>query len=158
MFSAVPDKPNISYVKREHDKLTIHWSYDHDGGKPVKSITIKYQKNIDNTWNKIQVSGPLKQCTIPTLQPETIYIFKVAIRNEIGESEFSDPYKAKTTKKGINPFSPNAPFHYLPEKHQKTVRVKVSFSLLLLFIFLLLCVFVRVFFCFCFLFLFLRVM
>ena len=101
MISAVPDKPKISHAKCEHGQITIHWNYDHDGGKPVKSITIEYQKNIDNTWNKIQVSIPLKQYTIPTLQPETLYIFKVAIRNEIGESEFSDPYEAKTLEKGI---------------------------------------------------------
>ena len=124
MISAVPDKPNISYAKCEHDKLTINWTYDHDGGKRVKSITIEYKKNIDNTWNKIQVSKALKQYTISALQPETLYIFRVAIRNEIGESEFSDPYEAETTKKGT----------------------KVSFSSLLLFVFLLLCVFVCLFF------------
>ena len=124
MISAVPDKPKISYAKCEHGRITIHWNYDHDGGKPVKSISIEYKKNIDNTWNKIQVSIPLKQYTIPTLQPETLYIFKVAIRNEIGESEFSDPYEVKTLEKGII----------------------VYFSSLLLFIFLLLFVFARLFF------------
>ena len=80
--------------------MTLYWNYIHDGGKPIQLITIEYRRDVDLSWKKIQISTTLKEYTVANLLPESFYQFRVSLKNEIGESYFSDDYDAETTKKG----------------------------------------------------------
>ena len=86
-----PGKPWIT--RRTHNSIQVQWSKPREGAETVKSYTIVYYTDhSDQKYSSTIV--PQEYFSLPSLEPNTFYYFKVQAVNDGGispESELSDP-------------------------------------------------------------------
>ena len=83
--------------------MKLKWSSpEYNGHNPILSYTVEQLQEGFGDWQPI-VQQSKNVFVVRTLNPNTWYQFRIIARNEIGESEPSEPSEiVNTTKRGIS--------------------------------------------------------
>ena len=108
-----PDRPVIAKMTKDSADLT--WSPPaSDGGSPITNYKVEMRKKGDKSWKPVPKSeGPETECTVPGLEEEQEYEFRVTAENKAGPGPPSDPTEAAKFGKEQS----GRPFHYRTHKH-----------------------------------------
>ncbi|GFR92354.1 protein turtle [Elysia marginata] len=95
--------------------VTITWEPAHDGGT-TQQYTLWFRRRNQVMWNHMKVSPPgATHNRLYSLQPNTVYEFKVVSTNYYGNSTFSETVTQRTLGNTLgSPHPPSPPLPILP--------------------------------------------
>ncbi|KAJ8254884.1 hypothetical protein GJAV_G00198440 [Gymnothorax javanicus] len=103
---AAPETPGPPWLTlRTKNSLSLQWKAPGDNGSKITGYLLEYDEGKQSTFKEVY-SGHAKQYKVIRLTPSTKYAFRVAAKNCIGTSVFSEPLTCSTA--GCVP-SPPAP-------------------------------------------------
>lgn len=93
-----PGQPQV--VDWDKDHVDLQWSIpETDGGSPIKAYVIEKREKDTGKWIRaLEVPSTQLAATVPHLDENTEYEFRVRAVNEAGPSEPSKPSKSVITK------------------------------------------------------------
>uniref|UniRef100_A0A6J0URN3 Fibronectin type-III domain-containing protein 3A n=1 Tax=Pogona vitticeps TaxID=103695 RepID=A0A6J0URN3_9SAUR len=85
-----PDPPAApKVVNKSKNSLTVQWKSSNDNGSKVTNYLLEWDEGKNGAFKECYY-GHLKQHKITKLTPSTRYMFRVAAKNDIGMSGFSE--------------------------------------------------------------------
>uniref|UniRef100_UPI00398E758F fibronectin type-III domain-containing protein 3A isoform X3 n=1 Tax=Pristiophorus japonicus TaxID=55135 RepID=UPI00398E758F len=107
-LSSEPDTPMPPRtINRTKHSLSLQWKATCDNGSKVISYTLEWDEGKGSNEFSQCYSGPQKQFKVTKLSPAVGYRFKLAVRNDLGMSDFSEEVLFYTT--GSVPPTPASP-------------------------------------------------
>ncbi|OCT78617.1 fibronectin type III domain-containing protein 3B [Xenopus laevis] len=100
-----PFPPKLSH--RTKSSLSLHWKAPADNGSKITNYLLQWDEGKRNSVFRECYSGNQRHCKVAKLCPAMGYTFRVAARNDIGKSEYSQEVVYYTS--GIIPQTPFAP-------------------------------------------------
>lgn len=102
----------------DKDHVDLQWSQpETDGGAPIKSYVIEKREKDTGKWIRaVEVTAPHLHATVPDLDENTEYEFRVRAVNEAGPSAPSKPSKSVITKQRKCEYSAHRAFDKLSLK------------------------------------------
>ena len=100
----VPGKPDrLVIANMTKDSANLTWSPPaSDGGSPITNYKVEMRKKGDKSWKPVpKDEGPVTECTVPGLEEEKLYEFRVTAENKAGPGPPSDPTGAAQFGKAI---------------------------------------------------------
>ncbi|XP_051823918.1 fibronectin type-III domain-containing protein 3A-like isoform X1 [Antechinus flavipes] len=105
--SCEPDRPAVpKLVNRTKNSLILQWKGTNDNGSKIISFLLEWDEGKPGTFKECYF-GHLKQYKLTKLSPSTRYSFRLAAKNNLGISEFSETVAFNTT--GSVPPAPPPP-------------------------------------------------
>uniref|UniRef100_A0A4X2KPL8 Fibronectin type-III domain-containing protein n=1 Tax=Vombatus ursinus TaxID=29139 RepID=A0A4X2KPL8_VOMUR len=105
--SCEPDRPAVpKLVNRTKNSLILQWKGSNDNGSKIISFLLEWDEGKPGTFKECYF-GHLKQYKLTKLSPSTKYSFRLAAKNNLGISEFSETVAFSTT--GSVPPAPPPP-------------------------------------------------
>ncbi|XP_028570532.2 fibronectin type-III domain-containing protein 3A [Podarcis muralis] len=105
--SCEPDPPAApKVINRTKNSLNLQWKTSNDNGSKITNYLLEWDEGKNNAYKECYY-GHLKQHKITKLTPSTKFRFRLAARNDIGISEFSETLVCYTL--GIVPPPPLPP-------------------------------------------------
>ncbi|XP_043830287.1 fibronectin type-III domain-containing protein 3a-like isoform X4 [Dromiciops gliroides] len=105
--SCEPDRPAVpKLVNRTKNSLILQWKGSNDNGSKIISFLLEWDEGKPGTFQECYF-GHLKQYKLTKLSPSTKYSFRLAAKNNLGISEFSETVAFSTT--GSVPPAPPPP-------------------------------------------------
>lgn len=96
-FVDKPKPPELTRLEMFTNKALLHWSVPKDGGSKVLAYILQYRNSSEQGWIAREIRpANIQSFQIMELIPDTIYSFRIASKNEVGTSEFSDVFRAAT--------------------------------------------------------------
>ncbi|XP_075926010.1 LOW QUALITY PROTEIN: protein sidekick-2-like [Petromyzon marinus] len=94
-----PSQPSVHQSGVGSHSVTLRWSVRRDRVSPLRAYTIQARALPGGVWETLAPWAPpnLTAYTMDGLKPFTTYKFRVAARNDVGESEWSEESEAVTT-------------------------------------------------------------
>ncbi|KAG8445180.1 hypothetical protein GDO86_010087 [Hymenochirus boettgeri] len=100
-----PFPPKLSH--RTKSSLSLHWKAPVDNGSKITSYLLQWDEGKRNSVFRECYSGNQRHCKVAKLCPAMGYTFRIAARNDIGKSEYSQEVIYYTS--GNIPQMPSAP-------------------------------------------------
>ncbi|XP_068137137.1 fibronectin type III domain-containing protein 3B isoform X1 [Hyperolius riggenbachi] len=100
-----PFPPKLSH--RTKTSLTLQWKAPVDNGSKITSYLLQWDEGKRNSVFRECYTGIQRHCKLTKLCPAVGYTFRVAARNDIGKSEYSQEVVCNTL--GNIPQTPSAP-------------------------------------------------
>lgn len=86
----VPTAPSNVVGTRGNQQVTLSWTPQFNGGRPITNYRVRYSSNVGATWSPGQLTGSANPTfTVTGLTGGTSYLFQVSAVNEAGESPYS---------------------------------------------------------------------
>ncbi|KAJ8394377.1 hypothetical protein AAFF_G00045880 [Aldrovandia affinis] len=105
--SAAPDAPAPPWLmQRTKNSLCLQWKAPSDNGSKIMGYLLEYDEGKHSAFKEIY-SGPAKQYKVLRLTPSTKYAFRIAAKNTVGVSLFSECLTCSTA--GCAPAAPAPP-------------------------------------------------
>ncbi|XP_078403415.1 fibronectin type-III domain-containing protein 3A-like isoform X1 [Cetorhinus maximus] len=102
-----PDSPAPpKLINRTKNSLSFQWKAPNDGGSKISSYLLEWDEGRQNPFKECYF-GHQKQYKLTKLSPSVGYMFRLAAKNEIGLSDFSETIQYYTA--GSVPPSPPPP-------------------------------------------------
>ncbi|CAN0242913.1 unnamed protein product [Lampetra fluviatilis] len=87
----VPDPPAAPRLtQRNKTSLVLHWKAPVDNGSKITGYLLEWDEGKRSNAFRECYSGSQKQCRLGSLQPAQGYTFRLAARNDLGTSGFSE--------------------------------------------------------------------
>lgn len=88
------------------NNVVLHWSVPKDGGSKILAYVLQYKNASEGEWMSREIRpANVQSFQIMGLEPNTMYSFRIAARNEVGISKYSDVLRTATEKEiDRNPF------------------------------------------------------
>ncbi|XP_069749835.1 fibronectin type-III domain-containing protein 3A-like isoform X2 [Narcine bancroftii] len=99
-----PAPPKL--INRTKNSLTLQWKAPNDGGSKISNYLLEWDEGKHNFFKECYL-GYQKQCKLTKLSPSVGYMFRLAAKNDIGLSDFSEPMRYYTA--GSVPATPASP-------------------------------------------------
>ncbi|KAG7464909.1 hypothetical protein MATL_G00170660 [Megalops atlanticus] len=104
---AAPDAPALPrLIMRSKSSLALQWKAPNDNGSKITGYLLEYDEGKQSAFKEIYC-GHAKQYKVIRLTPSTKYAFRVAAKNNVGTSAFSDVLTCSTA--GCAPAPPQPP-------------------------------------------------
>ncbi|EMP40038.1 Fibronectin type-III domain-containing protein 3A [Chelonia mydas] len=105
--SCEPDPPAApKLINRTKNSLSLHWKSSNDNGSKITNFLLEWDEGKSGAFKECYY-GNLKQYKLTKLSPSTKYLLRLAAKNDIGMSEFSETVIYYTA--GIVPSPPLPP-------------------------------------------------
>ncbi|XP_030384654.1 fibronectin type-III domain-containing protein 3A [Scaptodrosophila lebanonensis] len=104
-----PDQPlPLKLVSRSKSSINLRWSAPNANGAPITHYLLEYDEGKGNALHFVElVKTKTKHYAINKLQATTVYCFRLAAINEMGQSQYSEVSSYSTA--GNPPTAPKAP-------------------------------------------------
>uniref|UniRef100_A0ACB8GDX6 Fibronectin type-III domain-containing protein 3a n=2 Tax=Sphaerodactylus townsendi TaxID=933632 RepID=A0ACB8GDX6_9SAUR len=107
-MSCEPDPPNSPMIiHRTKTSLTLQWKAPYDNGSKINSYLLEWDQGNGNGEFEQCYYGQQKQYKIPKLSPAMGFTFRLAAKNDLGMSGFSEEVLYHTA--GTAPGTPPSP-------------------------------------------------
>ncbi|KAI1898925.1 hypothetical protein AGOR_G00077410 [Albula goreensis] len=105
--SAAPDAPSPPWLTlRTKNSLSLQWKAPSDNGSKITGYLLEYDEGKQSAFKEVYC-GHAKQYKVIRLTPSTKYAFRIAAKNSIGMSAFSELLTCSTA--GCAPAPPAPP-------------------------------------------------
>ncbi|XP_039344560.1 fibronectin type-III domain-containing protein 3a-like isoform X1 [Mauremys reevesii] len=105
--SCEPDPPAApKLINRTKNSLSLQWKSSNDNGSKITNFLLEWDEGKSGAFKECYY-GNLKQYKLTKLSPSTKYLLRLAAKNDIGMSGFSDTVAYYTS--GIVPLPPLPP-------------------------------------------------
>uniref|UniRef100_UPI00398E58DB fibronectin type-III domain-containing protein 3A-like n=1 Tax=Pristiophorus japonicus TaxID=55135 RepID=UPI00398E58DB len=102
-----PDSPAPpKLINRTKNSLSLQWKAPNDGGSKISNYLLEWDEGKHNLFKECYF-GHQKQCKLTKLSPSVGYTFRLAAKNDIGLSDFSETVQYYTA--GSVPAAPAPP-------------------------------------------------
>ncbi|XP_077578589.1 fibronectin type-III domain-containing protein 3A isoform X2 [Stigmatopora nigra] len=97
-LSCEPEVPNVpKKTSGTKNSLVLQWKAPCDNGSKVHSYILQWDEGKGAGVFEQCYYGPLKQYRVSKLSPASRYSFRLAAKNDVGVSDFSDPVELFTS-------------------------------------------------------------
>lgn len=118
-----PGKPYAHTADVTHNSIQLKWDKPTHGAEMVETYKIFFRSTLDlpNNWSSISTAAVTEEyVTVPLLEQQTAYIFKVSAETSTGYCEVSEVSDPIATKMYLSP--PGKP--YATQKTSNSVQLK----------------------------------
>ncbi|XP_046705382.1 fibronectin type-III domain-containing protein 3A-like isoform X1 [Silurus meridionalis] len=85
-----PDTPAVpQFIRHTESSISLQWRSPNDNGSKITGFCLEYQQEKQSAFKEIY-RGLAKQYKVVHLMPSTKYAFRLAAKNDVGMSAFSD--------------------------------------------------------------------